>query len=138
MPKFVRILPIDRMMADADVDGTISTAEKQEHKHWATSMYSLLRNNPKRSAQRCPQGSFGSPVISNSSCCLVLLTTWQSRHSSTAMVGFCQCLETLCSPWHTTLFSPTYDAPCVLVRQSLTWAMKISQCFLLVRCYLMW
>ena len=62
-------------MADADVDETISTAEKQENKHWTTSMYSLLSNNSKRSAQRCPQGSFGSSVISNSSvvlCCLLL------------------------------------------------------------------
>ena len=70
------------IMADAEVDVTISIAGKQEYRHCTTSTYSLLRSSPKRSAWRCSEGPFGSSIILNGSCYLVLVA------ASTTMVSF--------------------------------------------------
>ena len=84
----VRQVPFTRMMVDSDVDVTISTARKQEYRHCTTSMYSLLVSSLKRSAPKCLQNPFGSSVILNSFCCLVLVTAWQGRNLSTEIVNF--------------------------------------------------
>ena len=76
------------MMAEADVDVIILTAGKWENRHCTTSTYSVLWNNSKSLAWRCSCGPFGSSFILNGSCCLGLITAWQGRPSSTAMVSF--------------------------------------------------
>ena len=129
------ILSIAQMMADADVDLTISIAEKWEYKHCTTSIYSLIESGPKRSPRRCSQGPFGSSVILNGSCSLVLVTAYVTLLLK--CLTLCQYWETRCTPWHTTLSSPTPDVPYVLVGQRLIGVMKVSEwCFLLVWCHL--
>ena len=81
------IFPTAGVMANADVDVTISTAEKQEYKLCTTSTYFLLESDLKTPFWKCSQGPFGSSLILSGSCCLLFVTAWQGRHSSTARVS---------------------------------------------------
>lgn len=87
---------------------------------------------------RCSQGLFASSIILNGSCCLVLVTIWKSRHSSTAMVSYLSIPGSQMCPLGYFFVSPNPDVPRVLFVRPWTGAMRVSKrWFLLVWCHLM-
>ena len=71
---------------------------------------------------RCSQGLFASSIILNGSCCLVLVTIWKSRHSSTAMVSYLSIPGSqMCPLGYCFVFTKPWCPSCA-IRTALNWS----------------